>query len=133
MNVKEFMTTKVVCVELDDTLAIVKEIFDNTRFHHLLVVNDNKLCGVISDRDLLKAISPNAGSGAETERDAATLRKRAHQVMSRNLVTLQPGATLADVVDVFTCCRVSCVPIVDNSGSVEGIVSWRDLLKFVRA
>ncbi len=133
MQVREFMTNKVVCVELDDSLQVVKEIFDNTRFHHLLVVDDNKLRGVISDRDLLKAISPNVGSATETERDAATLKKRAHQVMSRNLVTLQPEATLEDVVEVFTCCRISCVPIVDKSGNVEGIVSWRDLLKFVRA
>ena len=133
MQVREFMTSKVVCVELDDSLQVVKEIFDNTRFHHLLVVDDNKLRGVISDRDLLKAISPNVGSAAETERDAATLKKRAHQVMSRNLVTLQPEATLEDVVEVFTCCRISCVLIVDKSGNVEGIVSWRDLLKFVRA
>lgn len=133
MQVREFMTSKVVCVELDDSLQVVKEIFDNTRFHHLLVVDDNKLRGVISDRDLLKAISPNVGSSTETERDAATLRKRAHQIMSRNLVTLHPDATLEDVVNVFTCCRISCVPVVDNNGNVEGIISWRDLLKFIRA
>ena len=133
MQVREFMTSKVVCVELDDTLRTVKEIFDNTRFHHLLVVDKNKLCGVISDRDLLKAISPHIGSAAETERDAATLRKRAHQIMSRNLVTLHAEASLEDIVDVFICCRISCVPIVDQHGNVEGIVSWRDLLKFVRA
>lgn len=133
MQVREFMTSKVVCVELDDSLQVVKEIFDNTRFHHLLVVDANKLRGVISDRDLLKAISPNVGSAAETERDAATLKKRAHQIMSRNLVTLHPEATLEEVVDVFTCCRISCIPIVDDSGNVEGIISWRDLLKFVRA
>ena len=132
MQVREFMTSKVVCVELDDSLQVVKEIFDNTRFHHLLVVDDHKLRGVISDRDLLKSISPHIGSASETERDAATLRKRAHQIMSRSLVTLHPDASLEDVVEVFTSCRISCVPIVDQHGNVEGIVSWRDLLKFVR-
>src|SRR5688500_7953111 len=110
MQVREFMTSKVVCVELDDTLQTVKEIFDHTRFHHLLVVYKNQLQGVISDRDLLKSISPNIGSAAETERDAATLRKRAHQIMSRKLVTLQPDATLKEVVDVFMANRISCVP-----------------------
>jgi len=133
MQVREFMTSKVVCVELDDSLQVVKEIFDNTRFHHLLVIYAGKLQGVISDRDLLKALSPNIGSAAETERDSATLKKRAHQIMSRNLVTLLPDATIKDVVNVFTGCRISCIPIVDTSGNVEGIVSWRDLLKFIRA
>ncbi len=132
MQVRDFMTSKVVCVELDDTLQMVKEIFDNTRFHHLLVVDNNKLHGVISDRDLLKALSPNLGSAQETDRDAATLKKRAHQIMSRDLVTLKPEASLDDVVDVFTSYRISCVPIVDQRGNLEGIISWRDLLKFVR-
>jgi acetoin utilization protein AcuB len=133
MQVREFMTSKVVCVELDDSLQTVKEIFDNTRFHHLLVIEANQLRGVISDRDLFKALSPHIGSAAETERDAATLKKRAHQIMSRNLVTLHPEAMIEDVVDVFRCCRISCIPIVDNNGNVAGIISWRDLLKFVRA
>jgi acetoin utilization protein AcuB len=132
MKVREFMTSKVVSVKLDDTLRVVKEIFDNTRFHHLLVVDINKLRGVISDRDLLKAISPYVDSAAETERDAATLRKRAHQIMSRNPVTIHPDACIEDVVEVFTCCRISCVPVVDQSGDIAGKVSWRDLLKFVR-
>ena len=132
MRVREFMTSRVVCVELDDSLQVVKEIFANTRFHHLLVVDNHKLRGVISDRDLLKALSPNIGTLAETKRDVATLNKHAHQIMSRNLVTLHADASLEDVVDVFSSCRISCVPIVDQHGNVEGIVSWRDLLQFVR-
>jgi len=53
------MTTRLVTVELDDPLEVVKRIFDSVKFHHLLVVDTGKkLCGVISDRDLLRALSP---------------------------------------------------------------------------
>jgi acetoin utilization protein AcuB len=63
MKLGEIMSTRVVTVEFDDSLATVKEIFDSLRFHHLLVVgSDRKLCGVISDRDLLRAISPYVGT-----------------------------------------------------------------------
>ena len=54
MRIKDIMSTKVVTVEFDDTLASVKEIFDTLKFHHLLVVEKNELFGVVSDRDLLK-------------------------------------------------------------------------------
>ncbi|MFT6732441.1 MAG: acetoin utilization protein AcuB [Polaribacter sp.] len=62
------MSVKIVTVKMDDPLKKVKQIFDKTHFHHLLVVDGNKLHGVISDRDLLEAISPNVDSVSETER-----------------------------------------------------------------
>ncbi len=55
MKIKDIMSVRVVCVEFDDTLATVKHIFDNLKFHHLLVVEDGKLYGIVSDRDLFKA------------------------------------------------------------------------------
>jgi predicted transcriptional regulator len=50
MRVEEIMTSPVVTVGFDDTLATVKEIFDAVKFHHLLVVEDGERQGVVSDR-----------------------------------------------------------------------------------
>jgi acetoin utilization protein AcuB len=130
MEVRAIMTTRVVSVELDDRLEVVKQIFDSLNFHHLLVVdNGRKLSGIVSDRDLLKALSPYIGSAAETARDTATLNKRVHQIMSRNVITLHPQDSLADAVRLFLENRISCIPIVDDEFKPVGIVSWRDILK----
>ena len=124
------MTTRLVTVEIDDPLEVVKQIFDSVKFHHLLVVDAHKkLCGVISDRDLLRALSPYIGTASENARDTATLKKRVHQIMSRQPVTLSPNATLADAVKLFLEHRVSCVPIVGPEFRAVGILSWRDVLK----
>jgi acetoin utilization protein AcuB len=124
------MTKRVVTVELDDSLATVKQIFDSMRFHHLLVIgSDKKLCGVISDRDLLRAISPYLGTVSENARDSATLKKRAHQIMTRAPVTLGPDASVADAIQLFLSHRVSCIPVVDEGSRAVGIVSWRDILR----
>src|SRR5271165_580985 len=124
------MTTRVVTVELDDSLEVVKEIFDSMKFHHLLVVDTgNKLCGVISDRDLLRALSPYVGTASENARDTATLKKRVHQIMTRKPITLPPEAVISDAVNLFLGHRVSCIPIVDKDFRPLGIVSWRDVLK----
>ena len=53
-KVAQLMSKNPVCVAPDDTLAQVKQIFDQMKFHHLLVVDHGVLVGVISDRDLLK-------------------------------------------------------------------------------
>src|SRR5271169_2901833 len=125
MVLGSIMTTRVVTVEMDDRLEVVKEIFDTMKFHHLLVVDEHKkLSGIVSDRDLLKALSPYVGSAAETARDLATLNKRVHQIMSRNPITLHPQAEVADAVQLFLNQRISCIPIVDNEFKPVGILSW---------
>jgi acetoin utilization protein AcuB len=130
MKLAGVMSTRLVTVEIDDPLEVVKEIFDSVKFHHLLVVDSGKkLCGVISDRDLLRALSPYIGTVSENARDTATLKKRVHQIMTRQLVTLPPEATVADAVKVFLEHRVSCIPVVGAGFKAVGIVSWRDVLK----
>jgi len=129
MNVGQIMSSRLVTVELDDKLEVVKEIFDTMQFHHVLVIEDGKLFGVVSDRDLLKAISPFIGSTTETFRDLATLNKRVHQVMSRKPITLHPEADLSAAVALFLGQRISCIPIVDDDFRPIGLVSWRDVLR----
>jgi acetoin utilization protein AcuB len=130
MALRDIMTGRIVTVEMDDKLEVVKDIFDTMSFHHLLVVDAQKtLCGVISDRDLFRALSPYLGSAAETARDLATLNKRVHQIMSRQPITLRPEAPVADAVNLFLAHRISCIPIVDAAFKPVGIVSWRDVIK----
>lgn len=129
MKVADLMTKRLVVVGFDDTLATVKEIFEQAGFHHLLVVDDGKLEGVVSDRDLLRALSPFIDSVVETQRDVGTLTKRVHQIMSRKPLTLGPDAAVGEAVQVFLEQRVSCIPIVDAERRPLGILSWRDVLR----
>ncbi len=129
MQVDKMMTRKIVTVEMDDSLSIVKEIFDNVTFHHLLVIESGKLTGVISDRDLFKALSPNIGTIAETTKDLANLNKKAHQIMSRQPITLTEDAGVYTAIDIFNEKGISCIPIVDAENKPLGILSWRDILR----
>lgn len=131
MDITDIMSVGVVSVDPYDQLAAVKAIFDKTRFHHLLVVEEGVLVGVISDRDLLKSISPRIGTLAETSRDAATLKQRVHQVMSRKAVVLPQTASLSDAVHRFNTYGVSCLPVVNDDAHPVGIVTWRDVLKAI--
>ncbi len=88
MTVETIMSPKIVTVEMDETLERIREIFEQHRFHHLLVISGHRLMGVISDRDLLKSISPFVDTLSETSRDSATLQKRAHQIMSRKPISV---------------------------------------------
>ena len=131
MLVKQIMSTRVVKVDIDDNLATIKVIFDNVNFHHLLVVENGVLIGVISDRDLLKALSPNIGTAAETTRDLLALNKRAHQILSRDLVTVTSNTTVHDAIELFNQHKISCLPVVGKRNVPVGILSWRDVFRAI--
>ncbi len=126
------MTAPVVTVEMDDTLEIVREIFSNTKFHHLLVVENNKLYGIISDRDLLRELSPRLGSLAELPKDSVSLNKKAHQIMSREPISLGQNESIYSAIEMFENNVISCIPVVDDSGRPVGILSWRDIFKAIK-
>jgi len=131
MSVQQIMTRNPVTVMMDDSLSKVKELFDQHRFHHLLVVDQGKLFGVVSDRDLLKALSPHLGTLSETARDRASLNRKVHQIMTRKPVVLGQDASIHDAIAVFNTHGISCIPIVDAANHPVGILSWRDILKHI--
>lgn len=133
ISATDLMSKSIVTIEMDDPLRVVKEIFDNTKFHHLLVVEKDMLFGVISDRDLFKALSPNIGKVSESTSDEATLNKKAHQIMTRSPIKLGKDANINDVIKCFEQNNISCIPIIDQENRPVGIISWRDLLNFLKS
>ena len=131
MRVREVMSRRLVTVGIDDDLLAIGERFATTGFHHLLVVSGTKLLGVISDRDLLRTVSPFIGTLAERTQDRETLRRKAHQLMTRDPITVNPEDEVQTAAIFLVDKKISCLPVVSDEGELEGIVTWRDLLRAV--
>ncbi len=129
-TVSEAMTAHPITIGLDDSLRDVQALFHLHAFHHLIVVHAGEVMGVLSDRDLLRSLSPFAGSLSEQDRDARQLDRRVHQVMTRQPMTVREMTTLADAARVMLELRVSCVPVVDGVKRPVGILTSRDLLSW---
>ncbi len=119
MTVASIMTCKVVTVKIDDSLSTICEIFENVKFHHIFVVDNGNLIGVISDRNL----------PAEKERDAATMNKKAYDIMSKVAVTVDAKTSIEEASNLMLENNISYIPVVSPEGVIEGIVSWREILK----
>ena len=131
MNLSEIMTTKVATIGMDDTLAGIRKIFQKVHFHHLLVLSEEyEVVGVISDRDLLKELSPYLNTASEQERDLHTLNKKAHQIMSRKLISASATSTIREAALLLMEHSISCLPILAQDKSLVGIVTWKDILRF---
>ncbi len=120
MNVASIMTRNVLTVKMDYFIQIIRDIFNNFEFHHILVLENQKLIGVISDRDLID----------REERDTITLNSRAHEIMSRTPITVDVETSIEKASDLLLENNISCLPVISPRGSVKGIVTWKDILKF---
>jgi len=129
MRVTKLMSKQIITINMDDPLSTVKDIFERQEFHHLLVVADDKLLGVISDRDLFKSLNPKIDSMAATTKDLACLNIKVHQIMTREPIYLSDEATVKSAIEMFNQHKISCIPIINNEGKPVGILSWRDIMK----
>jgi len=129
MTVTDIMTTEVITIGLDDTLGEMQEIFEKKRFHHLLVLEEEELLGIISDRDVFREISPYINTLAEDSRALETLKKKAHQIMSRNPITVGIDVQIEDAVHILLENDISCLPVISTAKDIEGILTWKDILK----
>lgn len=133
MRVSQIMTRHLVTVSMDDTVEHMQRLFENHRFHHLLVFDYDagKVVGVISDRDLLRNLSPFIGKMSERTQDLSLLQRRAHQIMSRTPITIGEVTSVVEACGIMVRKHVSCLPVTaENSDRVVGIVTWRDLLRW---
>ncbi len=115
---------------MDASVRLVRGIFEDMGFHQIPVVDRKKLVGIIYKNDLLHVISPYVDTPSETERDRETLKKRAHQIMTREPVTVRPETFVISAAAVLVQEKVSALPVVDKNHKLVGIVTWRDLLRF---
>lgn len=131
-KVRDIMTTDVVTIGMDESLEAVKAIFHERHFHHLIVIDAGRPVGVISDRDLLKNLSPFVGRHlAERAQDVETLKKRVHQFMTRRLVAVDPDMPVGEAARTMIHHRVSCLPVIEDGVRLVGILTRHDLVRWV--
>lgn len=111
------MSTALVTVKANDGLTSARAEMQVGTIRHLPVVDDrNRLVGVISDRDIL------AAHGA----------KRVVDIMTRDVITIRPDASAVDAATVMLDNKISSVLVVDDDGTLVGMVTQTDYLDLAR-
>jgi acetoin utilization protein AcuB len=89
-------------------------------FRHVLIVDeDERLHGVISDRDVLRALArtPNWNT------------KSVSEIMTKDAITTVPEAPISHAIKLMLDKRINCLPVIGSDGRVCGILTSTDLLK----
>lgn len=129
MTVDSIMSQDVEVVAPDVTLMEIQEVLRKRGFRHLLVVEDGALIGVISDRDVLRVISPFLNTLSESPRDVKTLMLPAREVMRSDPVSVTPDTSIVDAASILLEHTISCLPVISDGNQIKGIVTSKDLLR----
>jgi CBS domain-containing protein len=112
-------------------LAMKLLVLDDIR--HLPVVEDGRLVGIVSERDLRPLL---AGVLEKVERPDDVERRLSQpisKVMTTDVLAVHPEAKLVDAVELMVANRVGALPVVESdTGRLVGILSYVDVLKVVR-
>ena len=125
------MTRKVITIDENTDILDAKKKMAEHRIRHLPVVTkDNRLCGIVTDRDIRSAMPSSVLDDPGRDRDQARLAKiSVTEIMTKNPVTLSPQDTLQDALLLIQGEKVGALPVVDEQGILKGLLSTRDLMR----
>ena len=132
MKVKDLMQTDLVTLRTNDTLDVAEDIMGMGRFRHLPVVQaNNRLVGIVSQRDLLRA-SVSSLLKASAHKQQRWLGKVAvRDVMSKSVVAVEADADIEDALKVLLIEKFGCLPVIEKRKLV-GILTDTDLLEYLQ-
>jgi predicted transcriptional regulator len=127
------MSTPVTTVASTDTLERAEDLMMMSRVRHLPVVEGDVLVGLVSLSDLL-AVSISWLRDPTSDEDRAAKRKfRVEEVMRRSLETVYADDDAIVAADVFLRQKISCLPVIDESRHLLGILTDADFVRLARA
>ncbi len=130
--ISKIMTRKPATVGPLDNLDTVRGIFEVQGFHHVPVVQDGKLVGMVSYTDYLRVIRDLYDNPQEQRINEQLLNAvLVNEVMTEHLVCLAPSDTVEDALRIFKTNHVHAVPVVEGDRRLVGILSTFDLIKML--
>jgi len=117
MLVRDVMNRNVITASEDINLKDAAKKMYNNKIGSLVVVRKNKLVGIITQTDVIKAIS-------EDREIETTL---VADIMNKNVITVEPSKTIEEAVNLMTEHKIKKLPVVDG-GKLVGIITASDII-----
>lgn len=129
--VSKVMARDFVSVKPSDRLDFVDDVMQLGRIRHMPVLEEGKIVGVVSQRDLLAASLSKALDFDPEHRRSFMRSVEVGEVMARNPITVGPETTLREAARIVLRHKIGCLPVVDPKGTTVGLVTETDLLRGV--
>lgn len=131
--VAEIMTERVIVVRPNETMDVVQDIFRKNNIHHIPVVDNGQVVGMISHADYLKLLHGFTlfkTKKSDEYNDAILRSLLVKEVMTKQVATLGPDDSLEVAAGFFRENLFHALPVVDEDNLLVGIVTTYDLLNY---
>jgi len=118
-TIQEVMTPDVQTISSQETVQRAAQLMDELNVGAIPVVDDGKLIGMVTDRDI------TVRSVAVGQDPTST---RVNEVMSTDVRTCTVEQSVDDVLAQMADVQIRRVPVVDADGQIIGIVSLGDVV-----
>ncbi|HXG52406.1 MAG TPA: CBS domain-containing protein [candidate division Zixibacteria bacterium] len=128
--VREIMMGSPVTLRPEDTLDLASDLISLGRIRHIPIVEEGRLVGLLSSRDLLGAAASAIFGLKPRSRSALLKTVRIKDVMKKNVITVRPDTPIKDAARLMAEKKIGCVPVMDE-GTLIGLVTTTDILRYV--
>ena len=129
MPVKDWMSPDLVTVEEDTSIMKASRIMKQHKIQHLPVLNQGRLVGIVSDRDLKEA-TPSKATTLDIHEMYYLLDKvTVKSLMPKQLFTIAPGDTVEKAAAAMLKHHISALPVVDAKSALAGIITKGDIFR----
>ncbi len=129
MLIETWMSKPVITVEANDPMQKATELLKDHHIRILPVMEDGKLVGIITDRDLKRASASDANSLEIHELVYLLSKIKVKEIMTKDPIAIPLDYTLEETARVLLENKISGAPVVSDKGKVIGIITRDDMLK----
>ncbi len=129
--VEEVMSRDVATLEESDLVLHLLDTMKAMKFRHMPVVDEDRLIGLLSERDVLALSASNLLPHADEQDKQLQARTRVADVMVTELATVSPKTPLIEAARLMLDRRLGCLPVVDEHNALVGILTSSDLVAVV--
>jgi CBS domain-containing protein len=129
--VKDIMTRNLFTVDVKDSIADVNNLIVKKHIRHIPVVKNGKLVGIISKTDINRMSFSGLFENTGEDEDAVFEMLSIEQVMRQNPRVVNAENTIKEVAEILSSEDFHALPVVNNDGSLAGIVTTTDLINYL--
>jgi acetoin utilization protein AcuB len=123
------MTPMPASVSPTSSVAAAERVMREYACHHVPVVENDRVVGMISSHDLVKALVLRPESGSEVLNQSSLKSRRVAEIMQRKVTVLPHTATLVDAAAALATGDLHALPVVAPDNVLAGIVTSTDLIE----
>lgn len=129
MLVSNWMSKDVISVDVNDSMQDAAKLIRKHKINRLPVMENGKLVGIVTDRDLKRASASDVTTLEIHELLFLISEIKIRDIMTKDPITIPIDYTIDEAAQVLLEHKLSGAPVVDHEGQIVGVITQTDIFR----